>query len=48
MIRCTPVCGPGPRLNLVNVVPFGWVILNETRVGLPVATGAEGWKSVRA
>ena len=48
MIRCTPVCGPGPRLNWVIVVPFGSVILNETVVGLPGATGADGWKSVSA
>jgi hypothetical protein len=32
------VCGPGPRLNFVRVVPSGCWIVKETVVGLPAAT----------
>src|SRR4051794_9034701 len=42
---CTPVCGPGPRLNDVSGFPFGCLITNDTFVGLPAATGAVGLKS---
>ncbi len=48
MIRCTPVWGPGPRLKAVSGFPFGWVIVNETRVGLPATMGADGSKPVSA
>ena len=44
-IRCTPVCGPGPRLNFVSGVPSGCWIVNETVTGLPGVTGPDGWKS---
>ena len=45
MIRCTPVCGPGPRLNCVSGLPFGCLIVNETRDRLARADRAGGWKS---
>ena len=44
-IRCTPVCGPAPRLNFVSGCPSGWRITNETAVGLPGWIGADGSKS---
>ena len=43
-IRCTPVCGPAPRLYAVSGFPFGCSIVNETVTGLPACTGPDGWK----
>src|SRR6478672_8572980 len=35
MIRCTPVCGPGPVLYWVSGLPLGSLTVNETVTGLP-------------
>src|SRR4051812_17645358 len=42
---CTPVCGPGPRRNLVSGVPSACWIVNETVAGLPGSTLPPGAKS---
>src|SRR5437762_1831743 len=33
-IRCTPLWGPEPCLYCVSGFPFGWRIVNDTRVGV--------------
>ena len=40
MIRCTPVCGPAPRLNAVSGLPSGWRIAEREHGGL--ARGRDG------
>src|SRR5437588_5857733 len=44
MIRCTPVCGPGPALYWVSGLPEGCWTVNEIVVGRPGGTGAAGVK----
>src|SRR6266702_3675148 len=44
MIRCTPVCGPGPVRYCVSGAPEGWLTVNEIVVGACARTGAVGWK----
>src|SRR6201995_3780474 len=47
MIRCTPVCGPGPVLYCVSVLPLGSLMSKVIVTGLPGATVPAGAKAAR-